>query len=59
MEDGTYTLKELSDGLGFAEWYIKDTIRAAFPNPTLRFTDCLYQVTRTKNKMFQVTYVGP
>lgn len=58
MENGIYTLQELSDGLGWAQWAIKDAIRSAFPNPTFRRSDCLYEVTRLKDGMFQVTYVG-
>jgi hypothetical protein len=58
MENGEYTMQEVSDGLGWAQWAIKDAIRAAFPNPTFRRTDCPYEVTRVGGGMFQVTYVG-
>jgi hypothetical protein len=56
MEDGIYTLEELSEGLGWAEWAIKDAIRTAFPNPKFRRDDCFYEVTRMKDGMFQVKY---
>ena len=56
MEDGIYTLKELSDGLGWAEWAIKDAIRIAHPSPMLRRDQQPYDVTRLKNGMFQVKY---
>ena len=58
MENGKYPLKEISEGLGWAEWAIKDAIRVAFPNPTFRRTDCPYQVTRIKGGIFEVTYLG-
>tara|TARA_R110002020_G_scaffold120508_7_gene274687 strand:+ start:426 stop:605 length:180 start_codon:yes stop_codon:yes gene_type:complete len=58
MENGKYTLKELSAELGWAEREIQSAIRNAFPNPTFRRTDCLYEVTRIKDGMFDVTYVG-
>ncbi len=58
MEDGMYTLKELSEGLGWAEWAIKDAIRSAFPNRTFRREDCNYEVVSMTDGMFQVTYVG-
>jgi len=58
MENGIYTLQELSDGLGWAQWAIKDAIRLAFPKPTFCRSSCPYKVTRLKDGMFQVTYVG-
>jgi hypothetical protein len=56
MEDGIYTLKEVSEGLGWAEWAIKDAIRTAFPSPVLHRDQQPYDVVRLKNGMFQVKY---
>jgi hypothetical protein len=56
MEDGVYTLKELSEGLGWAKWAIKDAVRTAWPNPTIHRDNQPYDVTRLKDGKFQVTY---
>ena len=56
MEDGVYTLEELSAGLGWAEWAIKDAVRLAHPNPMLHRDNQPYDVIRLKDGKFQVTY---
>ena len=56
MEDGTYTLEELSEGRGWAEWAIKDAIRTAFPSRMLHSDQQPYDVLRLKDGTFQVKY---
>ena len=56
MEDGTYTLEELSAGLGWSKGAIKNAIRLAHPNPMLHRDNQLYDVIRLKNGMFKVKY---
>ena len=56
MEDGTYTLEELSEGLGWSKSAIKDAIRTAFPSPMLYRDQQPYDVLRLKDGTFQVKY---